>query len=169
LIRNADAKASALRINLAKISRQESDFALQAHVELNRNALSDRFCCEDSPVALKCAVVSRWAACAPAAGIPVRGCVCARAHTRGGARASCVPQLRASLTPILEEYGLSCENDMSLLEEKDLVVLCSKLKPFPSKLLRKWVQGLVAEQRVAAFMKHASAAQCVCVCVCVCV
>jgi hypothetical protein len=43
---------------------------------------------------------------------------------------------------ILEEYGISCESDMSLVDEDDLVVLCSKLKPFQSKLLRKWVQGL---------------------------
>ena len=60
---------------------------------------------------------------------------------------------------ILEEYGLSCESDMSLVDEEDLVVLCSKLKPFQSKLLRKWVQGLGAEQRAAAFMKDASAAK----------
>jgi hypothetical protein len=60
---------------------------------------------------------------------------------------------------ILEEYGLSCESDMSLVDEDDLVVLCSKLKPFQSKLLRKWVQGLGAEQRAAAFMKDASAAK----------
>jgi len=60
---------------------------------------------------------------------------------------------------ILEEYGLSCESDMSLVDEDDLVVLCSKLKPFQSKLLRKWVQGLGVEQRAAAFMKDASAAK----------
>ena len=60
---------------------------------------------------------------------------------------------------ILEEYGLSCESDMSLVDEDDLVVLCSKLKPFQSKLLRKWVQGLGAEQRAAAFMKDVSAAK----------
>jgi hypothetical protein len=42
---------------------------------------------------------------------------------------------------------------MLLLDEEDLVVLRSKIKPFPSKLLRKWVQGLDAEQRVDAFMK----------------
>jgi len=59
---------------------------------------------------------------------------------------------------ILEEYGLSCESDMSLVDEDDLVVLCSKLKPFQSKLLRKWVQGLGAEQRAAAFMKDDSPA-----------
>jgi hypothetical protein len=60
---------------------------------------------------------------------------------------------------LLEEYGLSCESDMSLVDEDDLLTLCSKLKPFQSKLLRKWVQGLVAEQRAAAFMKDASAAK----------
>ena len=48
---------------------------------------------------------------------------------------------------------------MSLVDEDDLVVLCSKLKPFQSKLLRKWVQGLGAEQRAAAFMKDVSAAK----------
>jgi ABC-type Zn2+ transport system substrate-binding protein/surface adhesin len=61
--------------------------------------------------------------------------------------------------PILEEYGLSCENDMSLLDEDDLMVLCSKLKQFPSKLLRKWVQGLADEQRAAADMNDAPAAK----------
>jgi hypothetical protein len=60
---------------------------------------------------------------------------------------------------LLEEYGLSCESDMSLVDEDDLLTLCSKLKPFQSKLLRKWVQGLVAEQRAAAFMKDASDAK----------
>ena len=39
------------------------------------------------------------------------------------------------------------------------MVLCSKLKPFQSKLLRKWVQGIAIEQRAAAFMKDASAAK----------
>ena len=53
----------------------------------------------------------------------------------------------SAAAPILEEYGLSCESDMSLVDEEDLVVLCSKLKQFQSKLLRKWVQGLGAEQR----------------------
>ena len=48
---------------------------------------------------------------------------------------------------------------MSLVDEEDLAVLCSKLKPFQSKLLRKWVQGLGAEQGAAAFMKDASAAK----------
>ena len=60
---------------------------------------------------------------------------------------------------ILEEYGLSCESDMSLVDEEDLAVLCSKLKPFQSKLLRKWIQGLGDEQGAAAFMKDASAAK----------
>jgi len=64
----------------------------------------------------------------------------------------------SAAAPILEEYGLSCESDMSLVDEEDLLVLCSKLKQFQSKLLRKWVQGLVDEQRAAAFMKDASAA-----------
>jgi hypothetical protein len=45
---------------------------------------------------------------------------------------------------------------MSLVDEEDLVELCSKLKQFQSKLLRKWVQGLGAEQRDFCF---------VCVCV----
>jgi hypothetical protein len=62
---------------------------------------------------------------------------------------------------------------MSLVDEEDLVVLCSKLKQFQSKLLRKWVQGLGAEQRAPAFMKDSyvssSPLACgVCVCVCVC-
>jgi cobalamin biosynthesis protein CobT len=64
----------------------------------------------------------------------------------------------SAAAPILEEYGLSCESDMSLVDEEDLVILCSKVKPFQSKLLSKWVQGLGDEQRAAAFMKDASAA-----------
>ena len=65
----------------------------------------------------------------------------------------------SAAAPILEEYGLSCESHISLVDEQDLVVLCSQLKPFQSKLLRKWVQGLGAEQRDAAFMKDASTAK----------
>ena len=46
------------------------------------------------------------------------------------------------------------------MDEDDLVALCSKLKQFfPSKILRKWVQGLVNEQRAASFMKNDSAAK----------
>jgi hypothetical protein len=65
----------------------------------------------------------------------------------------------SAAAPILEDYGLSCENDMSLLDQDDLMTLCStELKQFPSKLLRKWVQGLVDEQRAAADMNDAPAA-----------
>ena len=39
---------------------------------------------------------------------------------------------------------------MSLVDGDDLAILCSKLKLFQSKLLRKWVQGLGSEQRAAA-------------------
>ena len=46
---------------------------------------------------------------------------------------------------------------MSIVDEEDMVVLCSKLKQFQSKLLCKWVQGLASEQRSAVFMKDASA------------
>jgi hypothetical protein len=76
---------------------------------------------------------------------------------------------------------------MSLVDEEDLAVLCSKLKPFQSKLLRKWVQGLGAEQGVFVKIKKMPSGttlswQCsrsttnaiskvllFCVCVCVCV
>ena len=40
----------------------------------------------------------------------------------------------SAAAPILEEYGLSCESDMSLVNEEDLVVLCSKLKQFQSSV-----------------------------------
>jgi hypothetical protein len=46
---------------------------------------------------------------------------------------------------VLEEYGLSCENDMSLLVQEDLNTLSSQLKQFHSRILRTWVQGLAAE------------------------
>lgn len=72
-------------------------------------------------------------------------------------RALLVTKGLSAAAPILEDYGLSCENDMSLLDEDDLMTLCSKLKQFPSKLLRKWVQGLAYEQRDAADMNHAPA------------
>jgi hypothetical protein len=65
----------------------------------------------------------------------------------------------SAAAPALEDYGLSCENDMLRLHEDDLVALYNKLKVFLSKLLRKWVQGLVYEQRAAAFMKDDSAAK----------
>ena len=65
----------------------------------------------------------------------------------------------SAAAPALEDYGLSCENDMLRLDEDDLVALCSKLKVFLSKLLRKWVQGLVDEQRAVTFMKDDSAAK----------
>jgi hypothetical protein len=48
---------------------------------------------------------------------------------------------------VLEEYGLSCENDMSLLVQEDLNSLGSKLKQFHSRILRTWVQGLAAEDQ----------------------
>jgi hypothetical protein len=38
--------------------------------------------------------------------------------------------------PVLEEYGLSCENDVSLLVQEDLISLGSKLKQFHSRILR---------------------------------
>ena len=56
-------------------------------------------------------------------------------------------------------HGLEPLHDMSLVDEEDLAVLCSKLKPFQSKLLRKWVQGLGTEQGAAVFMKDASVAK----------
>ena len=61
--------------------------------------------------------------------------------------------------PILEEYGLSCESHISMVDEEDLVVLCTKLRPFQNKILRKWVQELGAAKRAAAFMKDASTAK----------
>jgi len=48
----------------------------------------------------------------------------------------------AAAASVLEEYGLSCEADVSRLDEEDLGALTSKLKPLQSNLLRKWVQGL---------------------------
>jgi hypothetical protein len=39
----------------------------------------------------------------------------------------------SAAAPILEEYGLSCERDMLIVDEEDLVALCSKLKQAVSK------------------------------------
>jgi hypothetical protein len=47
--------------------------------------------------------------------------------------------------PVLELYGLSCENDLSILVQEDLNTLSSQLKQFHSRILRTWVQGLAAE------------------------
>jgi hypothetical protein len=49
--------------------------------------------------------------------------------------------------PVLEGYGLSCEHDLSLLVQEDLNTLSSHLKPFHSRILRTWVQGLAAEDQ----------------------
>ena len=46
---------------------------------------------------------------------------------------------------VLEGYGLSCENDLSLLVQEDLNTLSSQLKQFHSRILRIWVQGLAVE------------------------
>ena len=48
----------------------------------------------------------------------------------------------AAAASVLEEYGLSCEADVSHLAQEDLGALGSKLKPLQNNLLRKWVQGL---------------------------
>ena len=50
----------------------------------------------------------------------------------------------AVVVSILEDYGVSCEVDVSHLDAEDLNTLGSKLKPLQSKLLRKWVEGLAA-------------------------
>jgi hypothetical protein len=48
----------------------------------------------------------------------------------------------SSVASVLEEYGLSCEADVSRLDETDLGALSSKLKQLQNNLLRKWVRGL---------------------------
>ena len=48
----------------------------------------------------------------------------------------------SAVAGVLEEYGLSCEADVSRLDETDLGALSSKLKQLQINLLRKWVQGL---------------------------
>jgi hypothetical protein len=68
---------------------------------------------------------------------------------------------------VLEGYGLSCENDLSLLVQEDLNTLSSQLKPFHSRILRTWVQGLTVEdehhkrdkKRAAGDVKDAPAAK----------
>ena len=46
-------------------------------------------------------------------------------------------------TPVLDQYGLSCENDMSLLVQEDLITLGIKITRFHSRILCTWVHGLV--------------------------
>ena len=45
--------------------------------------------------------------------------------------------------PVLDQYGLSCENDMSLLVQEDLIALGRKITQFHSRIPRTWVHGLV--------------------------
>jgi hypothetical protein len=49
--------------------------------------------------------------------------------------------------PVLEGYGLSCENSLSILVQEDLNTLSSKLKQFHSRILLTWVQGLASEDQ----------------------
>ena len=58
----------------------------------------------------------------------------------------------------IEEEAITKLQEAWDSSEQKEVVLCNKIKQFQSKLLRKWVQGLGTEQRAAAFMKDASAA-----------
>ena len=37
--------------------------------------------------------------------------------------------------PVLDQYGLSCENDMSLLVQEDLIALGRKITQFHSRIL----------------------------------
>jgi hypothetical protein len=46
---------------------------------------------------------------------------------------------------VLEGYGLSCENNLSILVQEDLNLLSSQLKQFHSRILCTWVQGLAGE------------------------
>ena len=48
----------------------------------------------------------------------------------------------ATVSSVLEEYGLLCEADVLRLDETDLGSLSSKLRLLQGNLLRKWVQGL---------------------------
>ena len=48
----------------------------------------------------------------------------------------------SAVASVLQEYGFSCETDVSRLDETDLGALTSKLKPLQSNLVGKWVQGL---------------------------
>jgi hypothetical protein len=49
----------------------------------------------------------------------------------------------ATVTSVLEEYGLSCEADVLRLDETDLGSLSSKLRLLQGNLLPcKWVHGL---------------------------
>ena len=43
---------------------------------------------------------------------------------------------------VLEDYGISCEADVSHLDAEDLGALSSQLMPLHRNLLRKWVEGL---------------------------
>ena len=41
----------------------------------------------------------------------------------------------------------SCEKDLSLLVQEDLIALGNNLKQFHSRILRTWVEGLAAEDQ----------------------
>jgi hypothetical protein len=42
-----------------------------------------------------------------------------------------LPRTTLTKSQVLEEYGLSCESDMSLVDEEDLVVLETCLRGLP--------------------------------------
>ena len=78
-------------------------------------------------------------------------CAFSRYETRVFLKNSGVSYLYGSISYL---FGYEKNRCFSLM-----VVLCSKLKQFQSKILRKWVQGLGVEQRAATFMKDASTAK----------
>jgi hypothetical protein len=57
------------------------------------------------------------------------------------------PSRSALSTTQITSNRISCENDVSLLVQEDLIALGSKLNQFHSRILRTWVQGLAAEDQ----------------------
>ena len=64
----------------------------------------------------------------------------------------------AAAASVLEEYGLSCEADVSHLAEEDLGALTSKMKPLQSRLLCQWVEGLAPGGDRGTFVSGSPAA-----------
>ena len=56
----------------------------------------------------------------------------------------------AAAASVLEEYGVSCEADMSHLAVEDLGAFTSKLRPLQLNLLRRWVEGLATAPVVSS-------------------
>jgi hypothetical protein len=139
------ARAAAVRTRLAR----PPDVCAHTHAPTHRNAcrVGAHAGRAAGPVRTLAGLAARRSLCAPAG---------PAAHPADSNSSACAVEMSAvgksqdtawkdvldtkglsAAAPILEEYGLSCESDMSRVDEEDLVVLCSKL-------IIAWEIGMIA-------------------------